>query len=106
MSQVLALPIVIKAPDCQHCAIETSPVFGWGISWLELFFNFHVTTGFTLPIKVDGKGRSEKFLEYFSDECRLLPGILARMGRKPKMYFLLRPGNCSRLLVFGIQKCF
>ena len=48
---------------------ETSSALRWGISWLELFFNFYVTTGYTRPIEVDGCSKFAKYLDYFSAEC-------------------------------------
>ena len=35
-----------------------------------------------------------------------IPGILAKVGQKPKMHFLFRPGSCSHLRVLGVQKHF
>ena len=61
---------------------ESSPAIKWGISWLELYFNFHVTTGMILPIKVEGQSKKVQYLNYFSPECRMLPDKLRSVGNQ------------------------
>ena len=61
---------------------EGSSAIKWGISWLELYFNFHVTTGMTFPIKVEGQNKKVQYLNYFSPECRMLPDKLRSVGNQ------------------------
>ena len=63
-------------------SLETTGVFKWGISWLELFFNFHLTTGFTLPIKINRQNGTPQYLDYFSVECQMLPDRLRSVGNQ------------------------
>jgi hypothetical protein len=45
----------------------------WGMSWLELIFNFYITTGFNMPIRTEGYGAKSVYVSYRSSEALLLP---------------------------------
>ena len=45
----------------------------WGITWVELYINFLLTTGIHMPIKTGGTGYNIRFIEFLSDEAMLLP---------------------------------
>ena len=45
----------------------------WGMSWLELIFNFYITTGYNLPIRTEGYGAKSVYISYQSPEALLLP---------------------------------
>ena len=45
----------------------------WGVSWVDLFFNFVITTGIFCPVKVCGELENVQYVDYMSDEARILP---------------------------------
>jgi len=45
----------------------------WGMSWLELIFNFYIVTGYNLPIRSEGYGAKSVYISYQSPEAILLP---------------------------------
>ena len=45
----------------------------WGMSWLELVFNFYIVTGYNLPIRTEGSGAKSVYISYQSPEAILLP---------------------------------
>ena len=68
-------------PNAENC-----PAIHWGISWLELFFNFYVIPDFILPIKVDGRGKQARYLDYFCPECRILPDKVRSVGNQVLLF--------------------
>ena len=45
----------------------------WGMSWLELVFNFYIVTGYNLPIRTEGAGAKSVYISCQSPEDILLP---------------------------------
>ena len=45
----------------------------WGMSWLELIFNFYIVTGHNLPIRLEGYGAKSVYIPYHSSQAILLP---------------------------------
>eukprot|EP00438_Fugacium_kawagutii_P034424 Skav211615 [mRNA] locus=scaffold3083:321931:335851:- [translate_table: standard] len=45
----------------------------WGISWFELWVNFHTTTGWAFPIRIEGLGAQSRYSDYFGPESYLQP---------------------------------
>ena len=43
----------------------------WGISWLELFFNFCICTRKFFPIRIDGRSKDSVYIDFHSDEALL-----------------------------------
>lgn len=52
---------------------ETSDKNDWGMSWLEIIFNFYIVTGYNLPIRTEGSGAKSVYISYQSPEALLLP---------------------------------
>lgn len=45
----------------------------WGMSWLELIFNFYIVTGRNLPIRLEGYGAKSVYIPYHGPQAILLP---------------------------------
>ena len=43
------------------------------MSWLELLFNFYITTGYGMPIRKEGVGAKSIYVPYHGSEALLLP---------------------------------
>ena len=43
----------------------------WGISWLELFFNFCLCTRRFFPIRIEGRKKDSVYIDFHSDEALL-----------------------------------
>eukprot|EP00438_Fugacium_kawagutii_P005492 Skav227036 [mRNA] locus=scaffold72:165096:168941:+ [translate_table: standard] len=70
MAVVFWLQSLLWPPDVQQ---KTDDASDWGISWLELFFDFHISTAMTFPIRVEGLKKQAKYIEFSSQEASLLP---------------------------------
>eukprot|EP00438_Fugacium_kawagutii_P008948 Skav219551 [mRNA] locus=scaffold4130:32163:33047:- [translate_table: standard] len=69
MAVVFWLQTLMWPPD-----VETTPVTSdWGISWLELFFDFNISTAMTFPIRVEGLKKQSKYVELHQPEAQILP---------------------------------
>ena len=47
-----------------------------------IFFFFYITTGFTLAIRLDGRSKDVKYLDYFGDGCHIFPDRLCSVGNQ------------------------
>eukprot|EP00438_Fugacium_kawagutii_P034630 Skav223586 [mRNA] locus=scaffold689:194848:199374:+ [translate_table: standard] len=70
MAVVFWLQSLLWPSDVQQ---KTDDASDWGISWLELFFDFHISTAMTFPIRVEGLKKQAKYVEFSSQEASLLP---------------------------------
>ena len=60
--------LIMWPPDLdQHDKLD------WGMSWLELIFNFYITTGYCMPIRKEGVGAKSIYVPYHGSEALLLP---------------------------------
>eukprot|EP00438_Fugacium_kawagutii_P027905 Skav231451 [mRNA] locus=scaffold1847:557247:558101:- [translate_table: standard] len=45
----------------------------WGISWIELFYDFHAFSGMFFPVRVQGIGKSSQYITFDDPSLQLLP---------------------------------
>eukprot|EP00438_Fugacium_kawagutii_P031368 Skav216014 [mRNA] locus=scaffold833:343710:344996:+ [translate_table: standard] len=69
MAVVFWLQTLLWPPDVE----TTQAASDWGISWLELFFDFNISTAMTFPIRVEGLKKQSKYVEFHQQEAQILP---------------------------------
>lgn len=69
-SQTLQWPQDDVGASCDH---DNAIMCTWGISLLELLFNFIIVTGMYFPVRVSGVAGQSTFVDYHSIEASLLP---------------------------------
>ena len=89
----------------------------WGISWLELFFNFAICTRFFFPIRTEGRSNDSTYIDYNSEEAFLNHGskraanmqtlCMERLIRaleklqQIRLFPVFNSNQCKSLLRFG-----
>ena len=102
---VLWAELICWPPDVQQ-----ADKMDWGMSWLELLFSFYITTGYNIPIKIDGTGAKARYIDYHSDEATLLPkskrtASLQILSFRNLLQNLLTITDTPFFPVFGESKC-
>eukprot|EP00438_Fugacium_kawagutii_P019922 Skav203126 [mRNA] locus=scaffold3040:49685:51112:+ [translate_table: standard] len=69
MAVVFWLQTLKWPPDVPKSGDSTD----WGISWIELFFDFHVSTAMTFPIRIEGLKKQAKYVPLDHPDVALLP---------------------------------
>eukprot|EP00438_Fugacium_kawagutii_P023671 Skav209025 [mRNA] locus=scaffold2191:181405:182184:- [translate_table: standard] len=58
----------LQWPDEEHLSAQQR----LGVTWMELLFNFYITTGQLPPVRVSGHAVQSKYFPYHSDESKSL----------------------------------
>eukprot|EP00438_Fugacium_kawagutii_P015300 Skav221889 [mRNA] locus=scaffold1395:555170:556222:- [translate_table: standard] len=70
----------LKAQDVE------SPVVRWGVSVLELLFNFYLLTGEFFPVRISGSAGTSVFCHYHDETAKLLPPAKRSIGHQVRSF--------------------